>query len=176
MMRPPIPRLTFVDPPVIAKGEKAMTVKFIDDATVATTVNLKKGLISDPIQRPRPLNLEESSGHILPPKNNLLQYYIDDVEEFARINKMKINNEKTQVMKFSRSKKFKFPPEITFSNGNIITNVNQVKLLGVIITEDLKWAQNTLHIVNKAMKSLWTLRRLKELHMERNFLIEVKIK
>ena len=48
-----------------------------------------------------------------------------------------------------------------------------MKLLGVIITEDLKWHQNTDHITTKAYSRLWTLRRLKSMGASREVLVDV---
>ena len=49
----------------------------------------------------------------------------------------------------------------------------QVKLLGIIITSDLKWEANTSYICNKALKKMWVLRRLKKLDVHLSFLIDV---
>ena len=48
-----------------------------------------------------------------------------------------------------------------------------MKLLGVIVTSDLKWHKNTKHIVNKAFGKLWMLRRLKTMGASRKTLIDV---
>ena len=87
-----------------------MKVKFVDDGTVAVSVNLKASLIPDPVQRPRPLNYEERTGHVLQVEQNLLHYYIIDAENYSHINQMVINKQKTKVIKFSKSRKWDFPP------------------------------------------------------------------
>ena len=51
--------------------------------------------------------------------------------------------------------------------------VNAAKILGVIISSDLKWGQNSDYITTKAMKRIWTLRRLRKLGMSDDFLINV---
>ena len=43
----------------------------------------------------------------------------------------------------------------------------------MIVSNDLKWSSNTNHITQKAMKSFWIIRRLKNLGFEENFLIDV---
>ena len=65
------------------RKSKSVKVKFIYDGTVATSINLKKCLIDDPIERPRPLNYHERTMQVLPPENNLLQYYLDNTEQFT---------------------------------------------------------------------------------------------
>ena len=107
-LRPPIPRV--VSGPVLkAKSKK---VKFVDDGTVAVSIDLKASLISDPVKRERPLNFHERTGQILPPENNLLQYFINDAEKFVAENKMVINSKKTKVIYFTKSRKWDFPPEV----------------------------------------------------------------
>ena len=69
-LRPPIPPL-ITGPVLESKSEK---VKFVDDGTVAVSINLKKCLKQDPVSRPRPFNFRERTQQILPAKNNLLQF------------------------------------------------------------------------------------------------------
>ena len=64
---------------------KSLKVKFLDDGTVAVSVNLKASLIPDPVERPRPLNYEERTGHVLQVEQNLLHYYIIDAENYSHI-------------------------------------------------------------------------------------------
>ena len=53
-------------------------------------------------------------------------------------------------MIFNKSKKWDFPPELHFENGTQMEYVSKTKLVGVIITEDLKWGENTSYICKKA--------------------------
>ena len=58
-------------------------------------------------------------------------------------------------------------------SGEKIELVKKMKLLGVVITEDLKWHENTAHITTKAYSRLWMLRRLKSMGASREVLIDV---
>jgi hypothetical protein len=89
-LKPPVPR-QIQGPVVKAKAEK---VKFVDDGTVAVSIDLKASLVPDPVDRPRPRNFHERTGHILPAENNLLQFYISDTEQFVQENNMVINKDK----------------------------------------------------------------------------------
>ena len=171
-LRPPIPN--HIKGPISrSKSEK---VKFVDDGTVAVSINLKKCLIADPVQRPRPFTFHERNQLILPPENNLLQAYIEDTERFAMENKMVINNQKTKTICFNNTRKWNFPPEVKFSSNQNIENVTEVKLVGVILSSDLKWAKNTEYICKKAMKRIWTLRRMKNLGMETEHIFDTYTK
>ena len=54
--------------------------------------------------------------------------------------------------------------------------VQEMKLLGVIITSDLKWHRNTENITIKAYKRLWILKRLKQMGASTATLIDVYTK
>ena len=62
---------------------------------------------------------------------------------------------------FCKSRKWDFPPEVSFSDQNNLEVVSELKLVGVIISEDLKWVKNANYICEKAMERLWILRRMK---------------
>ena len=51
--------------------------------------------------------------------------------------------------------------------------VEEMKLLGIIISSDLSWHANTEYIVTKANKRLWMLRRLQNLGAEKEDLLEI---
>ena len=144
-LRPPVPR--HIQGPIL--NSKAEKVKFVDDGTVAVSIDLKACLVPDPVQRARPLNFHERTGHILPEENNLLQHFISDTEQFVSENKMVINKDKTKVISFTKRRKWDFPPEVHFSDGTHIEYISETKLVGVIVSEDLKWHKNTAYICGK---------------------------
>ena len=78
---------------------------------------------------------------------------------------MKINKKKTEVMMFTTSRKFDFPPELKFADQTNVQVTSEKLLLGVVITDDLKWKRNTEFIVSKAKRKIWILRRLIHLNL-----------
>ena len=46
---------------------------------------------------------------------------------------MKINPSKSKIMIFNKSRKYDFPPEMAFQDGNILECVEDAKLLGLYI-------------------------------------------
>ena len=56
----------------------------------------------------------------------------------------------------------KFPPQRLVLNNNDIVSVDRIKLLGVIITNDLRWRENTAEIINKVNKKFYQLCKLKQ--------------
>ena len=173
LLRPPVPRSLSTGP---INKSKSKSVKFVDDGTVAVSVDLKACLIPDPVSRPRPLKFHERTQHILPPENNLLQWFIRDAERFTQENKMVINRDKTHIISFTKSRKWDFPPEVTFSEGGQIKCQNETKLLGVIVSNDLRWSKNTEFICNRARKKLWILSRLDKFGLGKEKLFDVYTK
>ena len=163
-LRPSIPRITSL-PSHQTLPSKSLKVKYMDDASVAVSVDLKSCLVNDTSSRPRPLSYDERTEHILPPDRNLLQWYIRDIEAYTDNNNMQINKKKTKVIKFTRARKWDFPLEIVFNDGSEMETMSETSLLGVIVSQDLKWNKNTSYICMKARRKLWVLRRLMQLHL-----------
>ena len=65
-------------------------------------------------------------------------------------------------MSFNFSRKFDFLPKLSIGNEQLEV-VYSTKLLGVIISSDLKWNLHTEYAIKKAKKKLWCLRRLRKL-------------
>ena len=171
-LRPPIPR--GIIGPVV--DSKAKTVKYVDDGTVAVSINLKRCLINNISNQTRPFNYRERTEHSLPANNNLLQFYVSDAEDFSKKNNMKVNKSKTQVMLFNKSRKWDFPPDLKFSDDKQLEVVSEVKLVGVVLSDDLSWHKNTLYISEKARLKLWILRRMVSLGLDHDQLYDVYCK
>ena len=62
-------------------------------------------------------------------------------------------------MIFNFTDKYQFSTRLSI-NDNPIEVIDSTKLLGTIITSDLKWDQNTVHIVKKANSRMELLRRV----------------
>ena len=147
------------------KHSKDMHALYIDDLSEAEAVNLKKQLMNDPVIRPYPLNRHERTKHILP-AGSILQNNLNRIESFTSINLMKINEKKSKLMMFNKSKKYDFPPEFAFSNGEFLECIEETKLLGIILNSSLRWDSNTANMVTRAMSKMWLLRRMKLLNLE----------
>ena len=89
---------------------------------------------------------------------------------------MVLNRNKTNVMSFSKSRKWDFPPELTFRNGEKLQCISETKLVGVIVSHDLRWSKNTEYICGKARKKLWILHRLDKLGLSPQKLFDVYTK
>ena len=74
------------------------------------------------------------------------QVWLDQINDWTENQKMLINIQKTKTMIFNFTDKYQFSTRLSI-NDNPIEVIDSTKLLGTIITNDLKWDQNTAHIV-----------------------------
>ena len=107
-LRPPVPRYLATTVP----KANSKSVKFIDDGTVAVSINMKTSLAQETRMKMKPLDFNERTCQVLPTNQNVLQHYLDEAEIFTKENGMKINSKKTKVIKFNKSTKHDFPPEM----------------------------------------------------------------
>ena len=78
-------------------------------------------------------------------------------------------------MVFNTGKLQDFQPELRVDD-NEIQVVDEMRILGLIIRSDMKWSANTEHIVIRAFRKLWMLRRLKSHGASTTDLLDVYIK
>jgi hypothetical protein len=180
-LRPHIPRLTLktackqkrikCKTEGCTKHAKDLHALYIDDLSEAEAIELKNRLIVDPVQRPYPLNYHERTKHILP-TNSILQQNLVKIENFTVNNLMRINERKSKVMIFNKSRKYDFPPELSFKNGEILECLEEAKLLGILLNSSLKWNSNTAAMYSKAMSKMWLIRRMKMLKLEPDIIFD----
>ena len=113
----------------------------------------------------KPLTYHSRTEHRLPAENSKTQAQVNAIVKYAEENEMKLNKKKTKVMLFNNAKTKDFTPELVIEDETIEV-VEQLKLLGVQVTSDLKWSTYiTLHyityITKRGYNKLWVIRRLK---------------
>ena len=132
---------------ILINGDKCNLVvnyKFVDDKTLALSYS------GDPTK--------------------ILQEALDiELNETIK-DKMIINESKCHLMNFNFSKN-NFPPQNLKFNGKPINVAKKIKLLGVMLTDDLKWAENTVNICSKVNKKLYQIRMMKQFGLQRAELV-----
>ena len=88
-----------------------------------------------------------------------LQSVLDIEAAETKENKMVLNEAKCSAITFNFSKKNIVPQNLQL-NGNTLNSATRINLLGVIITSDLRWNENTAQICKKANKKFYILRNL----------------
>ena len=133
--------------------------KFIDDLTVLEIVNLLTvGLSSFNIKAQVPNDIRVDN-QFIKPENLKSQEYLNQINMWTNTQKMKINQSKTKTMIFNYTHKYQFSTRLKLNN-EILETVEETKLLGTIITNDLKWDKNTSYIIKKAYARMEILRKL----------------
>ena len=151
-------------------------LKYVDDLTVAEAIKLKDSLEYDEDETlEKPLTYHNRTNQVLPQATSKVQKQLDDISDYAASNEMKVNQTKSKVMLFNTARKYDFTPALSIDN-NKLEVIEEIKLLGVKITNDLKWDSNTKYISNKAYSRLWMLRRLKTLGASHTELVDCFIK
>ena len=98
-----------------------------------------------------------------------------EIQNYAESNKMKLNTKKTKLMIFNHFKTKDFVPEFCI-NKTTVELIEQTKLLGIILSSNLSWADNTEYIVKRCLNKIWMLRRLKKLGASQDDLLQVYVK
>ena len=173
LLRPDVPRPFPKPKPLIASKATSCTVKFIDDASQARSVKLKSALSKvNTDNRQRPLEYFEHTGYTLNPETNYLQEDLDNLKTFTDKNLMVINEKKTLIMKFNFRKTMDFPPIFKFNNGPMLSIVEDAKILGIVISNDLKFSAHVEYMLQRAFKKIWLLRRMKIIKLDIHILLQ----
>ena len=135
--------------------------KFVDDLTVLEVVNLLTvGISSFNIRGQVPSDIPEHN-QFISPGNLQSQDWLDKIDQWTHDQKMMINVKKTKTMIFNYTDNYNFTTRMTVNNQNIEV-IDSTKLLGTIISNDLKWDKNTTEIVSKANARMALLRKVAE--------------
>jgi hypothetical protein len=111
--------------------------KYIDDMTQCSSMNLKETVEVNP-NPTLPRQFRERTDHILDPKKNPIQTEVKKLGEYAKKHKMKINKLKTKVMLFIQARNIDCLPEVKIDEDTNIEVVEEMKLLGVMLRDDMK--------------------------------------
>ena len=135
--------------------------KFLDDLSILEVVNLLTiGISSYNVKQHVPSDVPVDNGYI--DANSLKsQQYLDAICTWTDKQKMKLNIKKSNIMIFNPTQKFKFATRLKL-NDVTLPIINKTKLLGTIITDDLKWNANTEELVKKGNQRMLLLRKSAE--------------
>ena len=132
--------------------------KFMDDLTILEIIVLANvGLASHNMKSSVPTNIPMHN-QFIPREHLKTQKYVQDIDKWTELNKMRLNEKKTKNVVFNFTKDHQFSAEIKLKNENLEV-IDKTKLLGTIITSDLKWHENTKYIVKKANKKMIMLHK-----------------
>ena len=75
-------------------------------------------------------------------------------------------------MKFTRSRKFDFPPKFPIGGSDILEVRTELKILGVMVQSDMGWGAQCQEMVRRATSTTWAIRRMKTLGVSEDKLTE----
>ena len=133
--------------------------KFIDDLSALEIVNLLTvEITSFNLKVQVPSDIPQHNQYI-PSENLESQVWLDNINEWTKKQKMMINEKKTKTLIFNYTEKYQFTTRLTINNEQIEV-IDSTKLLGTIITNDLKWDYNCKSLVKKANSRMELLRKV----------------
>ena len=110
---------------------------------------------------------------IYPPVHEVAWVFTDDIESVeTNRDKIIINKLKYNIINFNFSEKYIVPQNLKL-NGNAILVVRKIKILGVIITDDLKWEENTSLICSKVEGKYYLISNLKSFGLQIDELLNI---
>ena len=154
------------------KPMRKTKVKWVDDVTICTALDLKTSLVPEDRQVPRPVPYHGRTEQRLPHSLNVMQDELTELRQYADNHLMAINEKKTKAMMCNTRKKWDFVPELTVNLEENIEIVEEMKIVGYIMRNDMKTSSNTAYLTGKAYKRMWFLRRLKSFGASKDQLLD----
>ena len=135
--------------------------RYIDDLSILEIINpICVGISSYNCKAQVPNDVKIGSNFI-PPANIKSQEYLNKIEQWTKRKKMKLNCKKSKYMIFNFTKNYKMSTRLKLED-NLLEEVSETRLLGVILDNQLSWQSNTSFIVKKAYKRMSILHKLYE--------------
>ena len=130
--------------------------KFVDDLSFVEIIFLLNiGLSSYNVKAHVPSNVPIHN-QVIQGSSLQSQSQLESINEWTKSKKMKLNVKKTKNMLFNFSKNYQFSTKLTLMNEDI-EMVQETKLLGTIITDQITWDRNTEELTRKAFKRMQLL-------------------
>ena len=132
-------------------------------AGLLTEYNFKQHVASD-------IGIDE---HYIPATSLKTQENLDNIAQWTDLNKMKINEDKTKYMVFSRSE-----TEVATRlrvNNKTIDRIEETKLVGVWLDTWLDWSKNTKEICKSAYARMTMLTKLRYVGVPTEDLLNIYI-
>ena len=149
-----------------------MRFKYFDDASVLEIVNLLSiGIASHNSKQQVPSHIP-SHNQFVPAEFLKSQEYLENVHRWSEEQRMELNVEKSKAMIFNFTHNYQFSTNLSH-NGDDVEVINQTKLLGTIITDDLKWHKNTESLVRRANTRMRIMHKISEFSAPREDMIQI---
>ena len=146
--------------------------KFVDDLSVLTVINLiTVGLSSYNFKNHVASDVGIDQLY-LPSERVEPQSNMDRISQWTRENQMKLNESKSKIMIFNRSRNYQFATRVE-TNNTLMETLNETRLLGTILTSDLSWHKNSESLTCKGYQRMIILRKLYEFNVPQGDLVQI---
>ena len=138
---------------------QANRFKFIDDLSILEIISLLTIGIAAHNSRLQVPNDVPIHNQVIPAENLKSQAWLNQIDEWTEKQKMVINTKKTETMIFNFTEDFQFTTRMKLKGQNI-NEIENKKLLGTIVSNNLKWDMNTNDLVKRANARMQLLRKV----------------
>ena len=133
--------------------------KWVDDVSILEIINLITiGLSSYNFKHHVASDIGVDQSYI-PSENILTKNYVKKISQWTDENQMKLNGKKTKLMFINFTRNYQFSTRIHLEN-ELLEIIEETKLLGCVITSDLKFHKNTNYMVRRAFARMTMLHKL----------------
>ena len=102
------------------------------------------------------------------------QQYLENIHQWSEDHKMQLNVEKSKAMIFNFTQNYQFTTNLSH-NGDDMEIIEETRLLGTIITDDLKWHKNTESLVKRANARMRILHKISEFSAPKEDMVTIYI-
>ena len=146
--------------------DKLHKKSFVDDLTLLEKISLKKLKLKERIIGP--LNFHDRFSLELLACDSILQHQLEDLKVYTLEHSMKLNSQKTKCMPYNNSKTKDFMPQLKLEEDSFLEVIYEIKLVGLVLTSDLRWNSHINYTVSRVNKVIWQLVRFKQLGAPRD--------
>ena len=148
--------------------------KFIDDLSTLEMLNLVMSGISSYNFKQHVASDIGVHGQFLPVENIESQLYLDKICQWTEDRQMELNATKTKFMVINFTNNFQFNTRIKLGD-TLLEEVKECRLLGLTLTNQLSWHQNTQNIVKKANTRMIILQKLYSFNLPTEEMLNIYI-
>ena len=148
--------------------------KFVDDLSILEVINLVSiGISSYNFKHHVASDIGVDMKYISS-KNIQSQIYLDKISSWTDKQKMKLNESKCKVMIFNQTRNYQFTTRLQL-HDSLLDIINSTKLLGIIMSDDLTWHENTKMLVKRGFQRTIILTKLYEFDVPQSDLVNIYI-
>ena len=143
--------------------------KFVDDLTTIEIISMATKIVSYNLHHHVPSDIG-THNQFLPTDETTTQNVVNNINDWTNKQKMKLNVTKTKYMVVNFTKNYQFNTRISL-DGTVLDCIDQIRLLGIELKNDLTWRSNTESITKKAFARMSLLRKLAGFGVKLNDLV-----